>query len=64
MIDVVLRIEGISKTQEFKNLTLKELGETLVGFSKEYMLVFDTVRDIVTQTSCTLYITAIPRSNA
>jgi len=42
-------------------MTAKELGEELVRWSKNYCLVYDTVRS-EPQISCMIYMTAIERS--
>ena len=61
MIHLVVRIEGTTHVQDFYNLTLKELGQTLATFGEKYHLVFETVREVDPDIGCTMYIGAIEK---
>lgn len=51
---------GIIKRQIFNHLTLKELGETLTELSKEYILAYETVRN-VTLAGFDLYVAIVTK---
>lgn len=57
MITLIVDKMAIGEKREiFNNLTLKELGEKLTELSAKYVLVFDTVRNIIPEGGCDLYI--------
>ena len=44
-----------------ENLTARELGNYLTELSKKYVLLFDTVRDVIEAVGCTMHFTATER---
>ena len=62
MITLVIRFEGLPlENRTLENLTLKELGAILTSYSENFVLLFETVRDINVDVGCTLFVAAMVR---
>ena len=57
MITLIVWDKNGYMVEEYKNLTLRELGAKLTKLSEEWILVFDTVRDIDAGIGFTMYVT-------
>ena len=65
MFTVIMNYETSSHEyirREIKeNLTARELGNYLTELSKKYVLLFDTVDNVIEAVGCTMYFTAKER---
>jgi hypothetical protein len=64
-VNVVITLiidDDLTHTREIKEqLTLRELGNALTELSAKYVLVFDTVQNIIPACSCDLYVTIVDK---
>lgn len=63
MFDLIIDYEDRTKKREIKeHLTAKEMAEVITEYSKDYIMVFDMVTNVISAVGCTMWFTCIPRS--